>query len=119
MTITNVSEAQEAAAAISSFLAEFQKMIGPVKSAPSKPPQQRESVQVESPVSMPDRVFKILRDAGGPIGPKEMVERHHAHGWSSSGGDDKKLYSKILSCAFYLVKKGKIKKDDKGYSLIQ
>jgi hypothetical protein len=131
--IENIAQAQEAAAAIADFWSRFNQTLSTLGSltgkssgaAASLPRMRldqasgltsiRERAPLPAPETMPERVFAILKDAPGPLTPKEMTDRYTAFGWPPPKNG--KTYSVLLSCAYYLSKRGRLKNNDGRYSM--
>lgn len=133
MRIQNISEAQEAVAAIADFLNRFNQTLGalgnltgqvnapqiPVKSSGSQShstPAVAGPLSVGIPETMADRLLAILRESGRPLKPKEMSEQYKQLNWPAPPNG--KLYATLLSAAFYMAKKGKLKNDGGTYSIL-
>ena len=133
MRITNLSEAQEAVAEIADFLNRFNQTLGALGNLTGQvnAPQiavtsggsQGHSIPAVAvtptsgiPETMADRVLSILRESGRPMKPKEMTQRYTHLNWPPPPNG--KLYATLLSCAFYMAKKGKLKNDGGTYSIL-
>ncbi len=133
--IDNITEAQEAVAALGDFLERFRLTLGTLGSLAGKSngivklPHRasldhaglvtavRQKVLVIAPETMPERVLAILKEAPDPMTPKQMVDRYTALGWPAPKSG--KLYSALLASAYYLRKKKGILKSDRGkYSIV-
>ncbi len=135
MKIDNISEAQEAVAAIADFLHRFNQTLGALGNLTGKVnPQQSDSKTscattppapfgvvpkntTATPKTMADRIFAILRESGKAMSPTEMTKRYTELGWPPPPNG--KLYSALLSCAYYLSKKDRLKNDGGSYSISQ
>jgi hypothetical protein len=134
MYIENIAQAQEAATAIAEFWGKFNQTLATLGSltgkSNSEPKSQFQgktetitpSIATARPASpapegMPERIFSILRNAENPLTPKEMVGEYISLGWPQPKNG--KVYSQLLSSAYYLVKKGRLKNDEGRYSIVE
>lgn len=134
MKIENIAEAREAAEALADFWTRFNQAFGTVgtltglnnnhapKANKSVAPQTavREMVEdkpkVRAPATMPERIVAILGQSKRGLTPKEMTLAYEGLGWPIPSG--RKLYSVLLSSAYYLAKRQKKLINDHGrYSL--
>jgi hypothetical protein len=134
MKIENIAQAQEAATAIAEFWGKFNQTLATLGSLTGKsnsdPKSQSQRITEAlsptgaasrptspAPASMADRIFSILRNADKPLTPKEMVTEYIALDWPQPKNG--KVYSQLLSSAYYLVKKGRLKSDEGRYSTVE
>jgi hypothetical protein len=128
MKIQTISDAKAAITELSGFIDRVESALGAVGSltvslaSPSKNTAavtpQRESlpaIHTPAPKEMPERLFQILREAGGPLRPKQMAESYITRGWPTPPSGN--VYSTLLNSANYFAKKGRITKSEGGYSL--
>lgn len=127
--INNIKEAREAVAELGDFLERFNHTLGALGNLTGNlngQPEMSFVRRVEStapakttpkpaPESMPERVLELLSDAPKAMTPKEMENKYESLGWPQAATG--KLYSKILSTAYYLSKKGKLTNNHGKYSI--
>jgi hypothetical protein len=72
----------------------------------------------EMPIGMSAQVIQILTEAGRPLKPKEIVNRHQQLGWPAPAGGRAKLYEAVAGSLSYLVNRKKVlERTKKGYSI--
>jgi hypothetical protein len=130
MQINNIAEAREAVAELGVFLEKFNRTLGAlgnltgnlngqsemgfVGRAESTPPIK--VIPKPAPETMQQRVVALLSDSTKALTPKEMETKYLALGWPQTASG--KLYSQILSTAYYLSSKKKILTNNHGkYSI--
>src|SRR5436309_10472235 len=119
MRIENIAQAQEAAAAIADFWANYNHtlskigaMTGVSNGGMLVRPTHRTSIRHNAkadrvssgtpavvPLTMPERVTAILSSAASPLTPKEILARYENLGWPKPKSG--KTYRVLLSCAYY------------------
>ncbi len=131
MTISNLSEAQQAADALAGFWAKFSAMIGPPvagvsphspsNSGPAKLEpaftsyQKKASTSPEPPElsEMQTRVLAILNASGKPLSLKQIEKGYVDMGFP--GPPSGNIYTTVSSCAFNMRKRGYVVKTADGY----
>lgn len=127
--ITNLGEAIESVSALSEFLTKFNETLGVLGNMASKsssevrhqpipqPVVVNKAGHTDVPTSWGARALEILKEAGKPLSPTEMVSIYRAKGWPGSDGDERKLYTALLSGAYYMFKQNRLLRQNGKYSL--
>ena len=83
------------------------------KSQPQLPPEAN-----GAPLAMTERVLQLIREAGKPLMPKDVVEIYASKGWPRPE-DGREFYMKISGSMAYLTKRKKVvAKTAAGYVLL-
>jgi len=113
--ISSLPEATEALNEITEFLNRLTASLGmPIKAGTKT----QQSANGRIPHGMSERVIQILTEAGHPMMPKEIVNRHQELGWTAPEGGRAKLYEAVSGSLSYLYnRKEVLTKTKNGYSI--
>lgn len=114
--VNSLPEATEALREVTEFLTRLSASLGvPIKTGTTVQPP---SANGKMPQGMSERIIKILTDAGRPMMPREIVNRHQELGWTAPEGGRSKLYEAVSGSLSYLFnRKEVLTRGKKGYSI--
>jgi hypothetical protein len=120
--ITTIAQARQALSEIEVLLEHLENSLGsalgPIKvrqeprSEPFSPPIRPTTIQ--APKAFIDRIITIIRDSGGSMMPKDVLQKYQTLSWPPPNGDP---YKRTMNAIFYLKGKGKLIRTETGYAV--